>query len=195
MHISPYTSLLRASIEHAFWDLINIQQSSWSVLRYGYILFIVIDIISFTAFVFEWDCFCVYGNGVCASIWILYTCVLNSYWNSISDFLWPFESEFGLFRFSFFWNPFHDFLFHRFLCQSREWAVVRCECLNNTLILSSLLYTCFIIIRANVLIWLVNQGANSNNISEVLGTFANQHWNERHVMDVQRAREWMAPIC
>lgn len=73
-----------------------------------------------------------------------------------------------------------------------EWAAVWCECLNNTLILSSSstpFYTCSIIIRANVLIWLVNQGANSNNISEVLETFANQHWNERHAMDIYRKSE------
>lgn len=32
-----FASLLRANIEHTFWDLINIQQCSWSVVRYGYI--------------------------------------------------------------------------------------------------------------------------------------------------------------
>lgn len=36
-----FASLLRANIEHTFWDLINIQQCSWSVVRYGYILFTV----------------------------------------------------------------------------------------------------------------------------------------------------------
>lgn len=147
---------------------------------YGYILLLrVIHIISFNFCTWILAVECVYASiSIC-------TCVLNSYWNSISDFLWPFESKFVFFS-HFLLNSISQFslspvsLSNKNGCE-REWV-----CVNVWIIYwFCLFYTCFIIIRANVLIWLVNQGTNSNNISEVLRNICKSvYWNERHAVQM-----------
>lgn len=71
----------------------------------------------------------------------------------------------------------------------KEW---QCECLNTVYRLCLFFcYTCSILwLSVQMCAHLIGKsGANSNNISEVLETFANQYWNE-HSVKIDRTAWW-----